>query len=107
MINKARLASDEEHRAAADVALVHLDFYPGRSISSEELWQYFRQLGSAGKLRYVPKDVFLTSLRAVIQAFYGVKNCSDLQRGIFLVNGYRDIGIRSGTPLPRIIDLEP
>jgi len=63
-------------------------------MSSQELWEFFLEIGNAGDLELLPKSDFLGRLPAAMEHVYGIKKCHSLKREGKSVRGFKSMGVR-------------
>src|SRR5712664_912838 len=89
-------ATDTMRRDCPVLAFVerYLEKEPLSELSSNECWQFFAEVASAGDLPLIRRSLFLYRLPIAMKAVYNIGKSHNVRQGAGRVRGFRGISIR-------------
>ena len=67
---------------------------PTSDMTSEELWQFYKEVAASGELEPLTKPAFQRALPGAMESAFGVKKCHAIKRGRQTVRGFKGVGVR-------------
>jgi hypothetical protein len=70
------------------------------AITSQECWEFYREVADTGELPKLTKMLFLRRLTTAMEEAYNLRKSHDIQQGSGRVRGFRGLGIRDEAIAP-------
>jgi hypothetical protein len=77
-----------------DFARRYLMHDAGGDVTSDELWQFYKEVAAAREVEPLTQRSFQQALPAAMEAIYGTKKCHSIRRAGGTVRGFKSVSIR-------------